>query len=103
MIGRSDKAYHVTARETVDFNILSRNTRVRIMDHLASCIKCSTSFRWFLETSQAWEGEEGKKRLESFRKRLWLTLRFWLLGRRPAARPRQDSQVVIPITRRKKA
>ena len=97
---------HVTVRETVDFGVLSRSRRRRITGHLLTCTKCRETFRKFQKVCQevglGWEGPEGEKRLEAFRQRVLASIRFWLLGRRPAVKPHEGSRVVIPITRRRK-
>src|SRR3989344_9611944 len=104
-LARTKHGRHVTKQETVDFNVLSRSKRRRVAGHIMSCGRCRETFRKFQKICQevglVWEGPEGEKRLEAFRQRVLASIRFWLLGRRPAVKPHEGSRVVIPITRKK--
>ena len=102
-VARTKTGRHVTKQETVDFSVLSRSKRRRVTGHIMTCTKSRETFRKLQRICQearlGWEGPEGERRLEAFRKRVLSSIRFWLLSRRASVKQRKGFRVVIPITR----
>ena len=98
-VARTALGNHMTRREATKFGTLAKKTRERLIAHLLKCKKCNVRFVEL--QAPACSSLRGMGRISVFARRAWIAV-LAMLGCRPAVKPHDGSQKVIPITRRRK-